>query len=658
MKSLAVFSGFPDLLYLWTDEGFREHLYNTFLKSKLDEVYDINSFAQQLYSPLVTSNNYMKQFDSGYRRITCENGLLFVMKQVTGLFIIAICGDGEESELLLQRKISTFTYLLNAFYGPCISEQLKPSNADMMEKTWKFWDGILKTWKILCQQEHTFLVESVEMLNVNQYIRKSSSDLLSEVCLRANHDGNVTHLFLFVNNKLLSTYSGKSEKELHASDILTLILYAKYYFRYRDDTLLYSIYRTPTQLIENYVSQVEDKELFQTINKLNDINFITNLDKDELCFFPVSNDGKQSEDSSLAQQLLFLQTDCHYSPYSAHYILLDKKIVLVIVSKSLFFELAPLVQSLLEKLYVILENKDIDVSSRCLSFEESKKYVVKISNFLSKYVQHQPKSLKNSLRKFVIKWKHLEEVFNEYLNNTKGDLTTKMETATKEFVKSAKILFWYLFIQNDTQGKLSRTEDQGFVINAIKDIATEHLKTYFAYLSSKSTRNVIMETYQNEFPGLVHFIYTNRVANCFIAPTINIKTDPILNQLRRYIIIKQRIWDFWQYAETMLTKGYSSIMINDGDFSYSYFIWFEDFDGKCLYSENSLRDINIDQPTGVLSGSFYRNMIQHLFPSKCSENVYCYELVCMYLAGVSNDFISNSCKELVKTLRKTDKPSN
>ena len=49
------------------------------------------------------------------------------------------------------------------------------------------------------------------------------------------------------------------------------------------------------------------------------------------------------EDKTLVQQLLFLQTEnCNYSPHTAHFILLDKKIVLIIlsqVSKNVFLVL-------------------------------------------------------------------------------------------------------------------------------------------------------------------------------------------------------------------------------------------------------------------------------------------------------------------------------
>ena len=95
------------------------------------------------------------------------------------------------------------------------------------------------------------------------------------------------HMLLFVNNKLLSLYSGKCSKELQTSDILILILFAKYHFNYVDDTLPCSIYRTPNQLVENHLQQVGDDKLFQSnfihqsISTLDDVDGVSNSDGNE-----------------------------------------------------------------------------------------------------------------------------------------------------------------------------------------------------------------------------------------------------------------------------------------------------------------------------------------------------------------------------------------
>ena len=92
-----------------------------------------------------------------------------------------------------------------------------------------------------------------------------------------------------------------------------------------------------------------------------------------------------------------------------------------------------------------------------------------------------------------------------------------------------------------------------------------------------------------------------------IAPTINLDNDSsATNKVPMYLIIKQYLWDFWQYAETMLVDGYTSIIVKCGDFNYSYFLWFQDSIGKQLFCQRSLRDLKFEKPTGILSGTFYK----------------------------------------------------
>ena len=96
---------------------------------------------------------------------------------------------------------------------------------------------------------------------------------------------------------------------------------------------------------------------------------------------------------------------------------------------------------------------------------------------------------------------------------------------------------------------------------------------------------------------------TFRTTDQLVAPTVNVNIDSN-NSL--YNLIKQRIWDYWQYSETMLSKGYTSFMLRDGDFCYSYFIWFEDSLRKPMLSQKSMKGLNENKPTGILSGNYYK----------------------------------------------------
>ena len=92
MKCLAVFNSLPDLSYFWADHEFQEHLCRNALKlglldpstvdmSAIDEE-SLLSFAGHFFSPLVTSNKYMREVNNSYETMSCENGFLICMNEV------------------------------------------------------------------------------------------------------------------------------------------------------------------------------------------------------------------------------------------------------------------------------------------------------------------------------------------------------------------------------------------------------------------------------------------------------------------------------------------------------------------------------------------------------------------------------------------------
>ena len=103
-------------------------------------------------------------------------------------------------------------------------------------------------------------------------------------------------------------------------------------------------------------------------------------------------------------------------------------------------------------------------------------------------------------------------------------------------------------------------------------------------------------------------VYDFRSTDLLIAPTINVTqtNNGNCNKFPLDTIVKQRVWDMWQYCESMITQGYTSIVLRDGDFTYSYFLWFEDVLGNPLQIQKPMRDLAHLRATGILSGHFYR----------------------------------------------------
>lgn len=187
----------------------------------------------------------------------------FQFQEISELYFVALCGDGEESELFLQRKISFFHRTLLFIFGPCAVDHLKPPYPQKRKQTWQMLNEWLVTWQTLCQQEQMYLVESLERLHVNQELNSVSLNLLGEVLARSNKDGNTMHTLLLVNNKLLGLYSSERSIELRSSDILLLIVLMKKRFRYMDELVPRSVFRTPPPFCSKNLLIKDDKSLFE-----------------------------------------------------------------------------------------------------------------------------------------------------------------------------------------------------------------------------------------------------------------------------------------------------------------------------------------------------------------------------------------------------------
>ena len=109
-------------------------------------------------------------------------------------------------------------------------------------------------------------------------------------------------------------------------------------------------------------------------------------------------------------------------------------------------------------------------------------------------------------------------------------------------------------------------------------------------------------------------------------------------------------------SQKALSAGYHSMLLNSGDFQYSYNIWFEDDNNevismgdKSLYKGLSFSEESQKKRTPITS-AFYRDLSVRLFPANYKK-MKCYELYSLYLDGVSAKTIVSHNKALVDQLR-------
>ena len=752
MKLLTVFNALPDILYLWYDEAYLKKLKRKLAKDEFMKELDLDqedvrlNVISQLFSPLIASQKFMLDAGDPYSAIVLGDGSIIAIQQFNELFFIALCGDGEESEWFLHRKISFFQYLINAKYGPA-AEQIKPASTLQRQQRWHALNRLLETWHILCQQEQMFLVESLERLHVNSDLNSTCLQLLGEALSKARRVGYAAHSLLLVNNKLLGLYSQQDAPELKSSDILLLTVFVKEMFKYTDKLVPFSLNRTPPQLAsqtnqheksspfcrqENSTPKSVEKsegpknssknqtnespgsatdylsakstpmiessfptqEKFHTPHGGSPVSMpeIQEFDTDnpepqslspdldsEYPNFQKSNTSPSGSENSEAtsesssvrdaqtslglgpseetpkhhQISMFLKTaDCPYVPHSVDFIKLDSATVLVMLSEHRMSKYTVILYQVLKSLKILLDKEKAttlkEPSSSGKFFDKLDALLKRLTDGISSQIELQYEVLQGYVNALRDRWESAKHNgVKSYLESEGGkEMPPKLFSALTEIVRGVKAIFTLIFIIPH-HPKHGRVERHIKIMAMIHELAFNKLSHYSSYLQVRGQRNVTMTAYNNDFPGLVHFIYVNRSTNQLIAPSINQQsttTDTVQH------IIKQNVWEMWQYAENHVTQGFSTFFIKQGDFTYSYHIWFEDTMGNSLPVQRIPKaDYNCNR-TGVISRDFYNDLVRYCFPNMSPGAAHCYELFCVHIGIVNNRFVATSCKKLARQL--------
>ena len=92
MKALLIISSLPDIIFIHADKGFVKHINKLsreagFIGEDHNEDEMDTTALSQIFSPMITSLTYMNELGNPYSSILCEDGTLFVFRQVSVLRI-------------------------------------------------------------------------------------------------------------------------------------------------------------------------------------------------------------------------------------------------------------------------------------------------------------------------------------------------------------------------------------------------------------------------------------------------------------------------------------------------------------------------------------------------------------------------------------------
>ncbi|XP_059159167.1 BLOC-3 complex member HPS1-like isoform X2 [Physella acuta] len=348
----------------------------------------------------------------------------------------------------------------------------------------------------------------------------------------------------------------------------------------------------------------------------------------------------QTNPNSYSPQTIFLETPtCQYSPYNIHTVQILPGVTLVLLSQVQRHNIADIIYLIIYNIHDLIYGRRVKLSRPRSSYAYDT-----LNSLLSRLHSSLKKSKGrvNALSGDIhARWEkeNLKQKLMDYME-TDIKLQSELESQLKELSKKLKELFSHLFLS-----PFPHSPQFWNTLSQIKMGMLKELSDYREYLNVKAQRNITMTCYIDDFPGLIHFIYIDRHFHQMSAPSLNISLKDG-ESIDATTYLKQKIWSRYEHMMCKLTEGYTTVILREGDFYFSYFLWFEDYMRNPLPVQDSFK-ANIKFPyPGILSGSFYRDLLQLCFPHAIQGSVHCFEMFLMHIGTVHPKYIADHCKRL------------